>query len=126
MTDNDALFFFDPSPAALPIYERFEARARAELPEYRIRVQKTQITYTNRHVFACASFLKVRKAKDRPNPYLVITVGLNRRLDSPRVDAAVEAYPGRWTHHITVASPEEIDDELMSWVREAYAFAAMK
>lgn len=125
MISNDEMLFFDTLPAALPIYELFAARA-AELPAYQIRVQKTQITYTNRHVFACASFLKVRKAKDRPNPYLVITVGLNRRLESPRVDAAVEPYPGRWTHHITVASPEEIDDELMAWVREAYAFAALK
>ena len=126
MLSNDEMLFFDALPAALPIYERFAARAAAELPAYQVRVQKTQITYSNRYVFACASFLKVRKAKERPNPYLVITVGLNRRLESPRVDAAVEPYPGRWTHHITVASPEEIDDELMAWVQEAYAFAAIK
>lgn len=126
MLSNDEMLFFDALPAALTIYERFAARAAAELPAYQVRVQKTQITYSNRYLFACASFLKVRKAKERPNPYLVITVGLNRRLESPRVDAAVEPYPGRWTHHITVASPEEIDDELMAWVQEAYAFAAIK
>ena len=34
-----------------------------------------------------------------------------------------EPYPGRWTHHLVIGSVEEIDDELMDWVREAYEYA---
>ena len=48
------------------------------------------------------------------------------RLDSPRVAVATEPYPGRWTHHIVICDPAEVDDELMGWVREAAAFAAAK
>ena len=55
-----------------------------------------------------------------------ITVGLNRREGSPRMDQVSEPYPGRWTHHLVIGSVEEIDDELMDWVREAYDFAAGK
>ena len=47
-------------------------------------------------------------------------------MDSPRIAVATEPYPGRWTHHIVVAGPEEIDGELMGWVKEAAAFAAAK
>ena len=39
---------------------------------------------------------------------------------------AVEPYPGRWTHHILVRTPEEIDGELLAWIDEAYAFANAK
>ena len=123
---EDMLLFFDPMPGAWPIYERLFARAQAQLGPFSVRVQKTQITWTNRHVFACVSFLKARKAKDRPKTYLVVTFGLDRKAVSPRIDVATEPYPNRWTHHVTVASPEEIDDELMAWLREAYGFAAAK
>lgn len=126
MLNPDILFFFDQNPAALPLFEAFESRLVQTVGEYTMRVQKTQITFSNRHVFACVSFLKVRKATQRPPVYLVITFGLPCRISSPRVDAAVEAYPGRWTHHVLIAAQEEIDSELMTWIHEAYAFSLSK
>ena len=122
----DVLFFFNRAPDALPLYEIFEARVLAEVEDVSIRVQKTQITYTNPRVFAAVSFLPARKKAQRPEHYITVTLGLNRRLDSPRVDVVSEPYPNRWTHHLLIASPEEIDEELMDWVREAAAFAARK
>lgn len=126
MLNPDILFFFDQNPAALPLFEAFESRLVQTVGEYTMRVQKTQITFSNRHVFACVSFLKVRKAAQRPPVYLVITFGLPCRISSPRVDAAVEAYPGRWTHHVLITAQEEIDSELMTWIHEAYAFSLSK
>lgn len=126
MQNPDVLFFFDQNPAALPLFETFERRLVQTVGEYTMRVQKTQITFSNRHVFACVSFLRVRKAAQRPPVYIVITFGLSYEVDSPRIDAAVEAYPGRWTHHILISSPQEIDDELMNWIKEAYAFSCSK
>lgn len=122
----DILLFFDKDPAVLPIYEALEARALSGVENVSVRVQKTQITFTNPRVFAAVSFLPVRKKAQRPEHYLTLTLGLNRRLDSPRVDAATEPYPGRWTHHFLLSSPEEVDGELLAWVREASAFAAAK
>ena len=124
--DQNTLFFFDEKPQAIPLYERFEGRLLAELPGVSVKVQKTQITFSNRRGFAFVSFLKARRAKDRPEPYLTVTLGLGRREDSPRIDQVSEPYPGRWTHHIVIGSAEEVDDELMAWVREAYDFAAAK
>nr|WP_317401591.1 DUF5655 domain-containing protein [uncultured Gemmiger sp.] len=42
------------------------------------------------------------------------------------LEAVVEAYPGRWTHHVLIDRQEAIDEELMSWIQEAYAFSASK
>lgn len=124
--EQDTLFFFRDHPEAISLYSAFETRLLNELTDVNIRVQKTQITFSNRRVFAAVSFLPARRAKERPNPYLTITLGLNRRELSPRIDQAVEPYPGRWTHHLVIGSVEEIDNELMSWTREAYDFAAAK
>lgn len=122
----DTPFFFRESPLSLPLYLALEERITAAFPESRVRVQKTQISFSNKRNFAFASLLPARRAAERPSPYLTVTVGLNRRLDSPRVDAASEPYPGRWTHHIVIGSPEEIDGELMGWIREAAEFSARK
>ena len=124
--DSNVLFFFNEYPEALPLYEAFEKRLLAELEGVVIQPQKSQITLKNRRVFGAVSFLPARRAKDRPDPYITITLGLNRREGSPRVDQASEPYPGRWTHHLVIGAAEEIDDELMAWVREAFAFAAAK
>lgn len=124
--DPNIPFFFRDSPGSLPLYLRLEERILAMLPETRVRVQKTQISFSHRRNFAFASLLPARRAALRPNPYLTVTVGLNRRLDSPRVDAASEPYPARWTHHLLISSAGEIDGELLGWVAEAAAFAAAK
>ncbi len=122
----ETLLFFAQHEAALPLYEAFAAKVCAAVGDVRIRVQKTQIAFSNRHNFAFVSFLPVRKAKERPAAYITVTFGLNYRLTSPRIDAATEPYPNRWTHHVLIATPEEIDEELMRWITEASAFSAKK
>lgn len=125
MLTGDVLFFFEDHLEALPLYEAFEAQVE-RLGEANIRVQKTQITFSNRHNFAFVSFLPARKAKDRPKTYITVTFGLGRRVESPRIDIVTEPYPGHWTHHVLVSSAEEIDGELMGWIQEAYDFSAGK
>ena len=122
----DTPFFFRESPLSLPLYLALEERILSEHPDARVRVQKTQISFSNRRNFAFASLLPARRAALRPNPYLTVTIGLGRRLDSLRVDAVSEPYPSRWTHHIVLGSAEEIDGELMGWIREAAEFSAQK
>lgn len=124
--DLDTLRFFDGHHAVLPLYRALEAWLYAAFPVVNKRVQKTQITFTNRHVFACVSFARVKRKAELPEGYLVITLGLPALLDSERVAVKSEPYPGRWTTHIVVSRPEELDSELLSWIREAYAFAEAK
>ena len=124
--DADTLMFFDRHTAALPLYRAFEALLFDSFPVVNKRVQKTQITFSNRHVFACVSFARVKRKAELPAGYMVLTLGLPAPLDSGRVAVKTEPYPGRWTHHIVVSKPEELDEELLSWVREAYDFAAAK
>ena len=121
----DVLFFFDGHPEELALYEALFRAVEAAFPEGRVRVQKTQISFYGRHLFAAAS-LPVRRRKDWPRTCLVVTVGLGYRLESPRVAVASEPYPGRWTHHILVTEAGQIDEELMGWLREAWDFAESK
>ena len=118
--------FFDANPAAFPLYRAFESKLLMMFPETNVRVQKTQISFYNSRLYACVSFQRVRKKADLPNPYIVITLGLSYPLESIRVAAKTEPYPGRWTTHIVIGTTEEIDEELFLWVKQAYQFADSK
>lgn len=122
--NSDVLFFFEKKPGALKLYDAFERRVLAQIDDVRIKVQKTQISFFNAHMFACVSFAPVRKAKDRPESYMVVTFGLGYRKASPRIDVATQPNPSRWTHHVMITQMEEIDDALMAWIVEAAAFSA--
>ena len=126
MISSDELFFFDEKPAALPLYEEFAKRILAEIDNVTVKVQKTQISFSNKYNFAFVSLLPVRKAKARPETWITLTFGLSYKKESPRIDVASEPYPNRWTHHMLISSVDEIDDELMGWIKEAAAFSAGK
>ena len=124
MTTDEVLFWSD-YPKMLPIYEALSAVLAERYPNMSIRVSKTQISFYNRHMFAMASTSKKRK-KDWPKEFVMLSVGLPYPLDHPRVLTSVEAYPGRWTHHIALTHEAEMDDELLEWIDAAYQFSESK
>ncbi len=125
-TDGETLLFFADHDAALPLYLHLEEKIFELFPDARKRVQKTQITLFHRHVFACVSFARVLRKKDQPEGSLVLTLGLPSPLSSARAAVQTEPYPGRWTCHLVLRGPEELDGELLSWLREAYEFSERK
>ncbi len=124
--DLDILLFFDEHRAALPLLEALEEKLYGRFPETKKRVKKTQITYYHRHVFACVSFARVKRKADLPETWFTLTLGLPYPLESERVAEKTEAYPGRLATHIVLGSKRELDDELFSWLGQAYDFSERK
>ena len=121
--ETDTLLFFSGHERAFSIFRTFEQLLYDSFPMVHKRVQKTQITYFNRHVFSCVSFARVCRKADMPKDAIVLTFGLPVPLDSPRIAAKTQIRPGRWTHHLVLNRPEEMDSEFMAWLRAAYAFS---
>ena len=119
----DSLLFFNAQPDALPLFLALEEKLFARFPEARKRVQKTQITYYHKHVFACVSFARVRRKAELPRPWLTLSLGLPSPPASDRVAVKTGVRPGRWTTHLVLGTEEELDEELMGWLEEAYAFS---
>lgn len=119
--ESDVLFFFDGRPDALALYRALAEGLERVAPEASVKVQKSQISFYDGGLFAMAS-LPRRKGE----PGLVVSFGLGRREPSPRIAVAVEPYPGRWTHHVLVTGEDEIDGELLGWLREARDFCRAK
>ncbi len=124
--DWDTLLFFDAHRPALAMFTALEEKIFERFPDAKKRVQKTQITYYHRHVFACVSFARVKRKAELPENWLTLTLGLPVPLESERVAVKTEAYPGRWTTHFVICSEEELDEELLVWLDQAYAFSERK
>ena len=122
----EELLFFEKHKGALPLYEELSGRIMEELEDVTVKVQKTQITFYNKGLFACVSFAKVKKKSELPEPYLTVTFGLEHRAESPRIAVATEPYPNRWTHHVVIHERTDMDEELIGWIREAAAFTEKK
>ena len=123
--ETDVLAFFAGRPWALPLYEALFSQMEELFPEAAVKVQKSQISFYGRHLFAAVS-LPLRRKKTWPEECLVVTFGLGSRVEDPRIAVAVEPYPGRWTHHVLLSRPEEVDGQLLDWLREAYVFSQCK
>ena len=120
LTLEEALFFAG-KPLEQALYERFRHRLLTELEKVFIKVSRTQISFSGKYGFAFVSH--PRRKKDQG---ILISFGLFHRQESPRIQSASEPYPNRWTHHVLVSSTEELDEELMGWIQEAYWFANSK
>ena len=87
------------------------------LGPHTVRVTRSQVAFRRRVAFAWLW---------RPGQYVrsqvpaVLSVGLPARDESPRWKEVVEPSPGRFTHHLELAVPEEVDDEVRGWLRTAY------
>lgn len=123
--ETDVLAFFAGRPWALPLYEALFSQMEELFPEAAVKVQKSQISFYGRHLFAAVS-LPLRRKKTWPEECLVVTFGLGSRVEDPRIAVAVEPYPRRWTHDVLLSRPEEVDGQLLDWLREAYVFSQCK
>lgn len=122
---TDETMFFNTMPQMLPLYEALLQKLQAAYPDMERKVSKTQISLRSRHVFAMVS-LPWRRVKGWPKEYLLVSFGLSYRKESPRIAAATEPYPNRWTHHVLLQHAYEIDAELLAWLEEAYQFSLAK
>ena len=123
--ETDVLAFFAGRPWALPLYEALFSQMEELFPEAAVKVQKSQISFYGRHLFAAVS-LPVRRKKTWPEECIIVTFGLGARVEDPRIAVAVEPYPNRWTHHTSVADLGELDEELMGWLYLSKEFSGRR
>ena len=84
------------------------------------------VGYATRYGDAAGDFSPLSRLTVQEVKAVGLELGLPEKLESSRAAVATEPYPGRWTHHILVTAPEEIDGELLAWLRQAYEFAESK
>lgn len=116
--------FFQNYSDKIKLYRALKEKLMEVFPDSKIRVQKTQISFdfpvNGKDRLFCMFWLP-RRAADRQK-YLGMSFGLTEPLESPRLMAVVEAQPNRFTHHLMLQSPDELDEELLGWLKRGRAW----
>ncbi len=100
----------DKEQVVTDIYEKLIAELRTFGP-IKIEPKKTSIHLGNRYGFA--------GVYTRKN-YINLEVHLNYQLTSERVSKVEQASANRFHHTIKLSEPNEIDIELLNWLKQAY------
>lgn len=86
------------------------------------RDTRSQVGFARRHPFA-ALWVPEQYLHRRTVP-AVLSIMARHRIVSPRFKEVVEPRPGRFTHHLELATPGEVDSEVVDWLRSAWEDAA--
>lgn len=92
-----------------------------------IEVKKSQISWGTKYKFAWV-WLPLRFSAEptkhaRPIGSLVLTFALDRLVKHDRIVETANPQTNRWTHHIIISSPGDVDGPVEEWLREAYDFS---
>lgn len=106
--------FFQGNENRLMCWRALERALLERYPMATVRVQKTCLSFMDSRPFCYVSQPRYR------GTCMVISFGLDAPLADVRIRCAVEAQPNRWTHHVDISSPEEIDGQLLFWLELAH------
>ena len=120
----EILTLFSPTPGGAELYAALEEAIFRRFPDVEIRPRRTQVGFFHGCGFAWA--WPARRKREQDAGQIGLTLGLPAPVTSPRIAEAIEPYPGRWTHHLLLSSPADLDPELLDWLDEAYRFAAFR
>ncbi len=88
----------------------------------KVEVSKTQISFGETFKYAWV-WLPQTWIKKRSENGLALTVVTGKKINSPRIEEAVQPKKGYWTHHILINTETDIDDEIREFLRRSYEFA---
>lgn len=117
-----ALLLLEPA-SSRPLRSLFTAVSEAvsAVGEASLRVSKSQIAFRRRRNFAIV-WMPRKYLGSRAAP-LVLTIALPHRDPSSRWKQVVEPAPGRFTHHLELHQPAEVNDQIRGWLRTAWEAA---
>ncbi len=98
------------SPALKAAYEALLGKV-VSLGPVVVEPKKTSV-----HLKARVAFAGVHVRKD----CLIVQVVAEGPIPSPRVFKAEQVSRNRYHNHVRVASPQDVDDELLGWLKAAY------
>jgi len=109
--------FFTGHDLSRAIFNSISAAVEATGPA-EVRVSKSQVAFRRRINFAMV-WMPEQYLRRKAAP-LVLTFSFRHRDPSPRWKEIVEPAPGRFTHHLELYAPAEVDDEVRGWLQAAW------
>jgi hypothetical protein len=88
-----------------------------ETDDVEVRVTKSQVSFRRSRGFAY--LWRPGQYLTNPNAEVVLSIALGRRDGSSRWKEVIHPTTNHWIHHLEVDDVDEIDAEVVGWLREA-------
>jgi hypothetical protein len=118
---SDPESLFKDYPAAIPVLRKVREVVRGFGPA-EIRSTKTQIAFRRKRGFAY--LWTPGRWLRQPSSEVVLSIARRESIKSPRFKQVVRPARSVWMHHLEVHTLEDLDDEVIGWLRDAYAEAS--
>jgi hypothetical protein len=109
--------FFAGHPLALMVFFRVHS-VLGRLGPVDVRTTRSQVAFRRGRGFAYLWLPGQYLAK--PAADVVLSLALGRHDPSPRFKEVVHPSPRHWMHHLEINNPDDVDDEVVGWLREAF------
>lgn len=113
---------FAPYPMARERFEEIRSFI-ATLGPVTVTGARSQVAFAARRKFAWV-WLPQRVVRNRPDHAVALTFASDHEIDDPRIAEAVKVGAHRWTNHVMIEHPQDLDDTVRRWLREAYKWGS--
>jgi len=111
--------FFGYDPVCCAIFDAFADAMRKLYPNAEILRQKTALSFRDPRPFVYVSHGRGGRRRSEPK-HITLSFALDMPVPDERIRYCVQVTPHRYTHHVELRSPEEIDDQLLLWIDMAH------
>lgn len=118
MRPEEQLFAGHPTPLA--VSDRLREVLDGVGP-YEVRLTRSQVGFRRRRGFA--SVWRPGQYLSSPGAEAVVSIVLAREDGSSRWKEVVHPSNRWWMHHLEVHGPEDLDEQVEQWLREAWELA---
>ena len=112
--------FFEGSDRGLVLYRAVVQAMQSFDADVDLRVSRSQIAFRRRRGFA---YVWVPGHYVKSTVPLVLSIAVDRPLNSERFKEVVHPSPTVWMHHLELHETAEIDGEVIGWLQTAYESA---
>jgi uncharacterized protein (DUF1697 family) len=109
---------FEGRPAAFRLFEVVRKYLES-LGPVEVSPSKTQVSFGLRTKFAWV-WLPQMWIKKQPEDSITVTFDAPAQIKDRRIKQSVQPRPGRWTHHVVIRKPSDLDASVKRWLKEAY------
>jgi hypothetical protein len=93
------------------LYEKLKKLVRSQIGSFKIESLECCINFVSTYTFAAVKIFKDK---------IQLDFALSKKPKSTRVKRFVQMSAHRYLYYVDIFLPDEIDDELIEWVKESY------
>lgn len=96
---------------ARPLYDKLKERIEKEIGPVKVESLPCCIHFVSTYTFAAVYALRTK---------ITVHFSLNHELENPRIRKSAQVSSTKHMHSLDIKNLDEIDEELISWLRQAY------